>query len=195
VNEGGANYGRVVAAPPSPTLSLSQLPTLAKLGEERTAKIGDVLYRVRDRRYSFVAILEGEVAIIDDAGNEIIRLGASGFRGELNLLPGQTVLVTVVVTQPLQYIAVDRDALQMLDFARSNRLPKPGAMRRESVPDHRRSCASPAGSSCGGRRPGRSRVRSKSAASSAGLANKNAVITILGGPHDTFARMGPRNPC
>jgi thioredoxin reductase (NADPH) len=45
-----------------------------------------------------------------------VRHGASGFLGELNLLSGQTVFVTAVVTQPLRYIAVDRDALRPLLF-------------------------------------------------------------------------------
>ncbi|HWX08385.1 MAG TPA: FAD-dependent oxidoreductase, partial [Gaiellaceae bacterium] len=105
-----------MAAPPSPMLSPSQLATLAELGEERTAKVGDVLYRVGDTSYPFIAILEGEVAIVDDAGNEIIRHGASGFLGELNLLSGQTVFVNAIVVQPLRYITVDRDALRSLLF-------------------------------------------------------------------------------
>src|SRR5712672_1986308 len=95
--------------PPSPALSASQLATLAALGEEGTADVGDVLYRVGDQRYPFIAIVEGEVAIRDAAGGEILRHGASGFLGELSLLSGQTVLVTAVVTEPLRYIAVDRD--------------------------------------------------------------------------------------
>ena len=105
-----------MAAPPTPTLSASQLARLAELGEERTAKVGDVLYRVGDSRYPFVAVLDGEVAILDGAGNEIIRHGTSGFLGELNLLSGQTVFVTAVVTQALRYIAIDRDALRSLLF-------------------------------------------------------------------------------
>jgi thioredoxin reductase (NADPH) len=105
-----------MAVPPSPTLSASQLATLAGLGEERTARVGDVLYRLGDAAYPFIAILEGEVAILDAAGNEIVRHGASGFLGELNLLSGQTVFLTAVVTKPLRYIAVDRDALRALLF-------------------------------------------------------------------------------
>jgi thioredoxin reductase (NADPH) len=97
-------------------LSASQLATLAEVGEERTADVGDVLYRVGDETYPFVAILEGEVAILDGAENELARHGASGFLGELNLLSGQTVFVTTVATQPLRYIAVDRDALRELLF-------------------------------------------------------------------------------
>jgi thioredoxin reductase (NADPH) len=105
-----------VPGPASPTLSAAQLATLAELGEERTADIGDVLFRVGDRIYPFIAILEGEVAILDTAGNEIVRHGASKFVGELNLLSGQTVFLTAVVRQPLRYIAVDRDALRSLLF-------------------------------------------------------------------------------
>ncbi len=97
-------------------LSASQLATFARLGEERTAGVGDVLFRVGDRRYPFIAIIEGEVAILDAAGNEIVRHGTSGFLGEMNLLSGQTVFLTAVVTKPLRYIAVDRDALRPLLF-------------------------------------------------------------------------------
>jgi thioredoxin reductase (NADPH) len=105
-----------MAAPASPSLSASQLATLARLGEVRTARIGEVLFRVGDATYPFIAIQEGEVVILDAAGNEIVRHGASGFLGELNLLSGQTVFLTAVVTQPLRYVAVDRDVLRRLLF-------------------------------------------------------------------------------
>ncbi|MGH3337522.1 MAG: cyclic nucleotide-binding domain-containing protein, partial [Propionibacteriaceae bacterium] len=103
-----------VMAPPSPKLSASQLAILRELGEERTAEVGEALYRVGDRDYPFIAIIEGEVAILDSAGNEIIRHGASGFLGELNLLSGQMVFVAAVATKPLRYIAVARDLLRTL---------------------------------------------------------------------------------
>ena len=99
---------------PSAILSSSQLAKLAALGAERTAEVGDVLYQVGDRNYPFIAILEGEVAIHDAAGNEIVRHGASGFLGELNLLSGQTVFVTAVVTKPLRYVALARETLRSL---------------------------------------------------------------------------------
>src|SRR3989442_9720029 len=105
-----------MAAPAIPSLSVSQLATLTRLGEERTAAVGDVLYRVGDATYPFIAIRAGEVAILDAAGNEIVRHGASSFLGELNLLSGQTVFVTAVVTKPLRYVAVDRDALRAVLF-------------------------------------------------------------------------------
>ena len=105
---------RPMVPPPSPRLSESQLARLAELGEERTADVGEVLYRVGDRDYPFMAIVEGEVAILDAAGNEILRHGPSGFLGELNLLSGQTVFVTAVVTEPVRYIAVAREVLRSL---------------------------------------------------------------------------------
>jgi thioredoxin reductase (NADPH) len=100
----------------SPLLSSSQLERLAKLGEERSAGTGDVLYRVGDASYPFIAIVEGEVAILDAGGHEIVRHGPSKFLGELNLLSGQTVFVTAVATEPLRYIAVEREALRELLF-------------------------------------------------------------------------------
>src|SRR5512132_4426035 len=103
-----------VSAPPSPLLSPSQLAALAEIGEERSAPAGELLYQVGDRTYPFVAIREGEVAIIDAAGNELVRHGPSGFLGELNLLSGQTVFVNALVTEPIKYIAVERAKLRRL---------------------------------------------------------------------------------
>jgi thioredoxin reductase (NADPH) len=106
----------MVNPPPSPRLSESQLATLAEHGEQRSAAVGDVLFRVGDARYPLIAILEGEAAILGASGREIIRHGAGGFLGEMNLLSGQTVYLTAVVTQPMRYIAVDRDRLRPLLF-------------------------------------------------------------------------------
>jgi thioredoxin reductase (NADPH) len=105
-----------VSGPTSRVLSSSQLATLARLGEERTATVGEKLFEVGDRTYPFVAILEGKVSVNDPSGREIVRHGASGFLGEMNLLSGQTVFLTAVVVEPLRYIAVDREVLRQLLF-------------------------------------------------------------------------------
>jgi thioredoxin reductase (NADPH) len=97
-------------------LSESQLATLAQHGEERTAAVGETLFEIGDESYPFVAILEGEITVIDAAGQEIVRHGSSGFLGEMNLLFGQTVFLTAVVTEPMRYIAVDREDLRQLLF-------------------------------------------------------------------------------
>jgi thioredoxin reductase (NADPH) len=99
---------------PSRVLSSSQLETLAEHGDERTAHVGEELFRVGDPTYPFMAILEGEAAVLDPAGEEIVRHGAGGFLGEVNLLTGQTVFLTAVATQPMRYIAVDREKLRAL---------------------------------------------------------------------------------
>jgi thioredoxin reductase (NADPH) len=102
--------------PATRVLSSSQLETLAEVGEERTAEVGEKLYEIGDESYPFIAIVEGEVAIVDGAGEEIVRHGNSGFLGEMNFLSGQTVFLTAVVTEPLRYIAVDREVLRRLLF-------------------------------------------------------------------------------
>jgi len=105
-----------VTSATSPVLSASQLATLRLHGEERSAAVGDVLFEVGDRSFPFIAIIEGEAAVLDAAGQEIVRHGASGFLGEMNILTGQTGYLTAVVTQPMRYIAVDRDELRPLLF-------------------------------------------------------------------------------
>jgi thioredoxin reductase (NADPH) len=97
-------------------LSQEQVDLLARHGEERTAEAGDFLFRVGDRSYPFMAILEGEAAIRTDSGHELIRHGPMGFVGELNLLTGQTVFLNAVATEPMRYIAVDRMVLRDLLF-------------------------------------------------------------------------------
>jgi thioredoxin reductase (NADPH) len=105
-----------MAGPVTRVLSSSQQALLATHGEEHSAAVGETLYEVGDETYPFIAILEGEVAITDGGGREIVRHGAAGFLGEMNLLSGQTVFVNAVVTAPTRYIAVDRDTLKQLLF-------------------------------------------------------------------------------
>jgi thioredoxin reductase (NADPH) len=97
-------------------LSQEQIDLLARHGEERTAEVGELLFKVGDRSYPFMAILEGRAAIRTESGHELIRHGPSGFVGELNLLTGQTVFLEAVVIEPMRYIAVDREELRELLF-------------------------------------------------------------------------------
>src|SRR5262245_24593972 len=125
-----------MSSPARPSLSASQLATLAGVGEERTAAVGEMLLRVGDSSYPFMAILEGEVAILDAAGNELVRHGASGFLGEMNLLTGQTVFLQARVVQPTRYIAVEREHLRRLlfeDEPLSNLLLSTFIARREAL--------------------------------------------------------------
>jgi len=105
-----------MSASDSPALTSAQLAMLAERGEERTAAVGDTLYGIGDESYPFIAIVAGEVAVLDAAGNEITRHGPSRFLGEVNLLSGQAAFVTAMVTEPLRYIAVEREQLRALLF-------------------------------------------------------------------------------
>jgi thioredoxin reductase (NADPH) len=103
-------------SPLSPLLSDGQVELLRARGEERTANEGEYLFRIGDKHYPFIAVLEGEAAILDGAGNEIARQGPGGFLAEINLMTGQTVFVDCVVTKPMRYIAVDREVFRSLLF-------------------------------------------------------------------------------
>ena len=105
-----------MTGPVSRALSSSQLATLAGCGEERTAQVGETLFAIGDEDYPFIAIIEGQAAVLDGAGEEIVRHGPSGFVGEINLLSGQTVFLTAVAVEPMRYIAVEREALRRLLF-------------------------------------------------------------------------------
>ena len=132
----GGDYPRLVADSGSPVLSAHQLATLAEHGEERTAAVGETLFEVGDERYPFIAIIEGEAAVLDPEGREIIRHGASGFLGEISLLSGQTVFLTAVATRPMRYIAVAREALLPLladDAAMADLLLSTFMRRREML--------------------------------------------------------------
>jgi thioredoxin reductase (NADPH) len=107
---------------------------LTEHGEERTAAVGETLFQIGDESYPFIAILEGEAAVLDAAGQEIVRHGPSGFLGEMNLLSGQTVFLTALVTAPIRYIAVERGTLRRLlleDSALSDLLLSAFVERRE----------------------------------------------------------------
>src|SRR5262249_57634618 len=59
IHAGSLRVGRLACVPPgAPTLSPAQLERIAGIGEERTAAVGDVLYRVGDATYPFIAIVE-----------------------------------------------------------------------------------------------------------------------------------------
>ena len=109
---------------------------LAQHGERRTAEVGEKLYEIGDAVYPFIAIEEGEVALLDGAGREVVRHGDKGFLGEVNLLSGQTVFLTAEVTKPLRYIAVEREKLRRLlydDGAFSDLVLSAFVERREAL--------------------------------------------------------------
>ena len=106
----------MATAPSAPLLSPSQLDQLAEIGERRTARVGDVLFQVGDRATRSSRSSRARSRSSTRPGTSSSATASSGFLGELNLLSGQTVFLTAVVTKPLEYIAVEREDLRPLLF-------------------------------------------------------------------------------
>ena len=90
-------------------LTGDQISLLRREGEVRQVAAGDVLFREGDRGYDFLVILAGQVAIVDhQAGTErVLATGGAGeFVAELNLLTGERLFTTAVVTEAGEILVV-----------------------------------------------------------------------------------------
>src|SRR5215831_13862431 len=105
-----ANEGHAHAADvPDMRLTEDQIGLLRREGEARRVAAGEVLFREGDRGYDFIVILAGRVAIVDhQAGTEreLATGGPGDFVAELNLLTGERLFTTAVVTEPGEVLAV-----------------------------------------------------------------------------------------
>jgi thioredoxin reductase (NADPH) len=105
--------GAATSAP----LTDEHVALLRTVGEVKATATGDVLFREGDRGYDFVVILAGEVTIVDhQAGFERVLAtgGSREFVAELNLLTGERLFTTAVVTAPGEVLVVPRRELQAL---------------------------------------------------------------------------------
>jgi thioredoxin reductase (NADPH) len=92
-----------------PRLTEDQIELLAQHGARHPTRAGDLLYREGDRACDFHVILDGKVVVVEGYGDEerVISVHGPGrFLGELNLLTGQTVLLTAVVGEPGEVLTV-----------------------------------------------------------------------------------------
>jgi thioredoxin reductase (NADPH) len=100
-----------------PKLTDGQLATLKSYGATETTSIGQVLATAGDLTYDLMVVLEGEVEISDihdGRRRALFTFGPRDFIAELNLLTGQRVYVTVVVTEAGSIIRVPRDAVMAI---------------------------------------------------------------------------------
>ena len=96
-------------------LAEGQIALLRREGEVRPAVAGEVLFREGDYGHDFIVILAGRVAIMDhQAGTEreLETRGPGEFVAELNLLTGERLFTTAVVTEPGTVLAVPAARLQ-----------------------------------------------------------------------------------
>src|ERR671914_542714 len=99
----------------APTLSEDQIEILRRYGLTRKTEAGDVLFRAGDTSNDFIVILEGVVEVIDDFAGEARTIGtflAGRFLGELNMLTGQAMYLTAVVSEGGEVLAIPRERLK-----------------------------------------------------------------------------------
>ncbi len=86
-----------------------------RYGETRKTEAGQVLFRAGATSYAFIVVLEGEVEVVDDFAGETrtIAVHVPGrFAGELNMLTGQAVYVSVMVRKTGEVLAIPPDQLK-----------------------------------------------------------------------------------
>src|ERR671926_1981721 len=99
----------------APTLREDQLAILSRYGQTKKTDVGDVLFRAGDTSNDFIVILEGVVQVFDDFAGEARTIGtflAGRFLGELNMLTGQAMYLTAVVSEAGEVLAVPRERLK-----------------------------------------------------------------------------------
>jgi thioredoxin reductase (NADPH) len=99
----------------APTLREDQIEILRRYGQTRKTQVGDILFRAGDTSNDFIVILQGEVQVVDDFAGEARTIGtflAGRFLGELNMLTGQAMYLTAVVSEAGEVLAVPRERLK-----------------------------------------------------------------------------------
>ena len=100
----------------APTLTQDQIEALSRYGEMRKTDVGQVLIRAGDISSDFIVLLEGEVEVIDSFAGEARTMGVLGARsygrGELNMLTGQALYLSVVVRKGGKVLAIPREQLK-----------------------------------------------------------------------------------
>jgi len=95
-----------------PRLSDDQLATLQRYGTVEPTTAGQVLFAAGDPSYDLIVLLEGRVEVSIALGSNRHPIAAAGprdFLAELNLLTGQRVYFTGVVTEAGSIVRVPRD--------------------------------------------------------------------------------------
>ena len=99
----------------APTLREDQIEILERYGQKRKTQVGDILFRAGDTTNDFIVILQGEVEVVDDFAGEAQTIGtflAGRFLGELNMLTGQAMYLTAVVSEAGEVLTVPRERLK-----------------------------------------------------------------------------------
>jgi thioredoxin reductase (NADPH) len=99
----------------APRLRSDQIQILKRYGRTRETEVGDVLFRAGDTDNDFIVVLEGEVKVGDDFPGEWRTIGTfheGRFLGELNMLTGQAMYLTGVVSEAGEILVIPRERLK-----------------------------------------------------------------------------------
>jgi thioredoxin reductase (NADPH) len=99
----------------APRLRTDQIELLKRYGKTRETEEGEVLFRAGDTENDFIVVLEGEVKVGDDFPGEWRTIGTFGegrFLGELNMLTGQAMYLTGVVSEAGKVLSITRERLK-----------------------------------------------------------------------------------
>ena len=99
----------------APTLREDQIEILKRYGQTRKTEVGDILFRAGDTSNDFIVVLEGEVEVIDDFAGEARTIGVflpGRFLGELNMLTGQAMYLSAMVSKDGEVLAIPRERLK-----------------------------------------------------------------------------------
>ena len=99
----------------APRLRTDQIRILKRYGRTRETEVGDVLFRAGDTANDFIVVLEGEVQVGDDFPGEWRTIGTfheGRFLGELNMLTGQAMYLTGVVSEAGEVLSIPRERLK-----------------------------------------------------------------------------------
>ena len=122
-----------------PKLSDEQLTTLRSYGTTEQTSVGQILAAAGDLSYDLMVVLEGEVEcsdIHDGRRRALLMHGPRDFIAELDLLTGQRVYVTFVVTRAGSIVRVPRRAVKTIieaDSALGELLVQTLFRRREAL--------------------------------------------------------------
>lgn len=107
----------------APTLREDQIEILKRYGQTRKTEVGDILFRAGDTSNDFIVVLEGEVEVIDDFAGEARTIGVflpDRFLGELNMLTGQAMYLSAMVSKDGEVLAIPRERLKEVVTEESN---------------------------------------------------------------------------
>ena len=99
----------------APRLRSDQIRILKRYGRTRETEVGEVLFRAGDTDNDFIVVLEGEVKVGDDFPGEWRTIGTfheGRFLGELNMLTGQAMYLTGVVSEAGEVLSIPRERLK-----------------------------------------------------------------------------------